>query len=379
MLKCIYCNEQEFESGSGSEEHVILSSLGGRKASRNICCVTCNNRLGGEIDHDLSDQLSFLSTMLDITTGRNQSAPVKKGIVSHGGSLLDVGPGGEFNLSKAEVKIQPVGDGRDSISITAGDEPQALRILEQVLRKYGKSLDDFQSLEAKSVTSYVPIIHQRLSLGGELHFRSVAKMLLTYTATLVSPDRLRGGSFRKVIEYINGHYPDYAGVNFDFVTSFPETEVLGEVNHRIFFAASNQSRLAVGFLELYGNLRFSAILTDLWDGRSLLKGYVVDPIGGRSVNLDLEMSEEIFDCLNNRAPDMVAIDSSIEKIVETFQKRQTSQRIHEIARSVVERDTSSTGDFISREKFESMCKEAALELMRFLHRQDSVKDIDLKR
>ena len=137
MLTCIYCESEEFESDRGSKEHVILSSLGGRKGSKNICCQACNNKYGTEIDEDLSKELSFFSTMLDITTGRNKSAPTHQRIVSHSGKDYNINSGGAFKLSKADVKISDRDDlNGHEVSITAGNEKRNYSE-----RKHKKSLE----------------------------------------------------------------------------------------------------------------------------------------------------------------------------------------------------------------------------------------------
>lgn len=47
MLKCLYCNIEEFNPGEGSEEHAILSALGGRRREISVVKpVTIN--LGGK-------------------------------------------------------------------------------------------------------------------------------------------------------------------------------------------------------------------------------------------------------------------------------------------------------------------------------------------
>ena len=249
-MLCIYCKENSFDPGKGSEEHAILSSLGGRKASRNICCQECNNRLGDEIDKPFAKEYAFFSTMLDITTGRNKDAPTHREAVEHNGLAFDLKPGGMFKLSKAVVSLEEQTDGYSLISITAGSEEQALPLIAQVLKRYEKSIDDFQSLEAKSVKSYLPTEHKRISIGGPQQFRAVAKMLLTYLATLVSPDRLRSGVFDDVVAFINGCGSEFAGAYIGSHVELPTVKQISDINHRAFIIASSDKKLAIGVLEV---------------------------------------------------------------------------------------------------------------------------------
>lgn len=380
MLTCIYCKTATFESGKGSEEHVILSSLGGKKSSRNICCQTCNNRLGDEIDEELSVEFSFFSTMLGITTGRNKPSPTHKNAISHEGNNYDILHGGSLKLSGANVKIEDTEDPkRKFISITASNEKQALNILEQVLGKFDKSIDALQEIDAKSVTSYLPTVHRRLSLGGEAQMRSIAKMMLTYAATLISPERLRGSSFKSVIEYINGNNPEYDGVQFDAITPFPEQPALDEINHRIFFVTSERLKLAVGLIEIYGKLRLSAILSEEWDGPSLFKSYAIDPVSQAQSNIELPVSDVIFNFLDDRKMDTDYCASSISEIIRIFQERQSDSNISEITNRAIEKHMVGKGEFITNEMIDKVAQEAALEFTKFFYRLESTENINLKK
>lgn len=380
MLTCIYCQVATFESGKGSEEHVILSSLGGRKGSRNICCQACNNRLGDEIDEELSMELSFFSTMLGITTGRNKPSPTHKKAISHEGNNYDISHGGSLELSGADVKIEDTEDPkRKLVSITARNEEHALKLLEQVLGKFDKSIEDLQEIEAKFVTAYLPSVHRRISLGGEKQMRSIAKMMLTYAATLIKPERLRSGCFNTIIDYINGENPGYDGIQFDSVTPFPEQPSIDEINHRIFFATSENLKLAVGLIEIYGKLRLSAILSDKWEGPSLFKSYAIDPVSQAQENIEMPVSEEIFNFLDGRNMNISYCASAISEIVQVFQKRQSDKIISDITNKAIEERMAGKGDIITKEMIDQVSQEVALEFTKFFYRIESIEDIQLKK
>ncbi|MBH3338625.1 HNH endonuclease [Pseudomonas mendocina] len=380
MLTCIYCQTATFESGKGSEEHVILSSLGGRKGSRNICCQACNNRLGDEIDEELSKELSFFSTMLGITTGRNKPSPTHKNAISHDGNNYDISHGGSLKLSGADVKIEGTDDPKSKfISITASNEEQALKLFEKVLVKFNKSIDDLQEIEAKSVTTYLPEVHRRISLGGEKQMRAIAKMMLTYAATLIKPERLRSGCFNPIIDYINGRNPGYEGIQFDSVTPFPKQPFIDETNHRIFFATSESRKLAIGLIEIYGKLRISAILSYEWEGPSLFKSYAIDPVSQEQENIDMPVSEEIFNSLAVRKMDINYCVSAIGGIVQTFQNRQSDKIISEITTKSIEKHMIGKGEFVTKEMIDQVSREVALEFTRFFYRLDNIEDFQLKK
>lgn len=376
IISCIYCPNGSFEKGKGSLEHVILSSLGGRKSSRNICCESCNNRLGKEIDEPLGEALGFFSTMLDITTGRNKPAPTQKMIGEHKGNKFDIYSGGLIKYSKSDVDIKEA-DGKAEVSISANSEQEALKILSGVLKKYDKTIDDFTDLEAKSVKSYVPSIHQRLELGGEEQLRSIAKTALTYMATFVAPERLRNGDFESIIQYINEE-----GIENDFVSfstaPFPVlVQVDPAIKHRLIVAASETNKKANAVLELYGNIRFFVTLTDKWSGPSVSNMYTIDPVSKESEELETSHSEGIFNLSHSDIVDHEGFKQSVSNVIQCFQDRQMNEVLSKITEKAIERYMVGKGDYITEEMISSLASEVALEFTRVMHRIDNEEIIDL--
>jgi hypothetical protein len=107
-------------------------------------------------------------------------------------------------------------------------------------------------------------------------------MMLNYMCTKVHPDRLRSGSFTRLIEYINtGTRLPPGWINHDYVNVFPQTQQLTNLDHRVAIFGSRSEKVVIGLLELFGELRFSSILSDTWDGSDFGYTYVVDPRSGR--------------------------------------------------------------------------------------------------
>ena len=203
-------------------------------------------------------------------------------------------------------------------------------------------------------------------------------MMLTYAATLMSPERLRSGCFDAVIEYIKGNNPSYDGIQFDTVTAFPEQPALDEINHRIFFIASESLKLAIGLIEIYGKLRFSAVLSDEWEGTSLGKAYAVNPVSGHQDNIEFNVTDEMFSSLNKRHLDINYYRNSISQLIEVFQKRQTDEVLSKITKDAIDRHMVGKGEFVTKEMIAQVSQEVALEFVRFTQRLESIEDIDLK-
>jgi len=205
MINCIYCAEVTFEEGQGSKEHAILSSLGGKKASRNICCQTCNKELGDEIDKVVSESFSLITNFLDVKTDRGTESKTKtiKNIGIMNGIELELKPGGVPHYSEAKLEISSIDKHSVRANISARSPQEATKLMESFAKKYGKSVDDLKDINISLNSNYdIPQVHGKIQLGGELFFRSIAKTMLTYLATLCKPLRLRDGSFDEIIDYI---------------------------------------------------------------------------------------------------------------------------------------------------------------------------------
>lgn len=379
MLDCVYCLKNKFDVGKGSLEHVILSSLGGRKGSRNICCGPCNNRLGNSIDEPFADEFSFFSTMLGITTGRNKPAPTHKRFLYHDGRAYDIGPNGRFTLSKREVEVgKPDESGKKKISITTATPEQARFQVEQILNSLGKSEDDLQTFQAQLTTAYIPAVEERISLGGHIQLRCVAKMLLTYAATLISPERLRDGTFQKMISYINETNSNFEEIGLDQQTIFPATPQLDPINHRVFFTASKRNKLAIGLLEIYGQVRYSAVLSREWTGPSISKGYAINPVTQEHIELNLKLGDNVFCLHGERCFDLAKLMCSLGELIKTFQERQTHQQISEIIAAALEKHIVGKGEIMTEQMLNAFISEVATKYAKFHLRIDSVEDIDLK-
>lgn len=282
-LTCIYCNTEEFDQGKGSEEHAVLSSLGGRKSSRSICCQKCNTELGNQIDEPLAEGLRIISTFFGIVTGRGKDAATLKNYGIHNGKKFDLLPGGRVQQSKVKIDRQiDKENGIANISVSARNLDEAKNRLEQQLKSFGKSVKDFQFGEITERIEYPGSISGTFDLGLVSQHRSIAKSALTYLATMISPERLRSGCFSSLIEYILGNNEELALTTITKM-HFPSLPHISDAQHRVIISASEDKKIAIGLVELFGGLKFKVILTDCWDGPNLQKGYAVNPLNGEQV------------------------------------------------------------------------------------------------
>ncbi|WP_431686617.1 HNH endonuclease [Hahella sp. NBU794] len=285
-LTCIYCKTEQFDQGKGSEEHVVLSSLGGRKSSRSICCQKCNIELGKEIDKPLAEGLRIISTFYGIITGRGKEAATLKSYGTHNGRNFDLLPGGRVELSRVKIDRQIDEEkGVVNISVRARNVDEVNKLLKQQLKSLGKGIEDIQIGEITESVEYPKSISVSIDLGLVSQHRSIAKTALTYIATMISPERLRSGCFSNIIEYIIGSEEASNSISMTQI-NFPPLPNISDAQHRVIISASEDKKMAIGLVELFGGLKFMVALTDCWEGPNLQKGYAVNPLNGDQVEYE---------------------------------------------------------------------------------------------
>lgn len=323
VINCLYCQTTKFEIGKGSEEHVILSSIGGKKSSRNICCQKCNNELGDEIDKTLSEEFSFISNFINIKTGRNKPPKTIKNAGVMNGQVFDLKPGGTPHYSKIKFD-QTVKDNTVQANFSARSPEEALRLMEQFAKSHGKTIDDLKNASVKDISDYnIPQVSATLSLGGDLFFRSIAKMMLTYLATLCDQSKLRDGSVNDLIDYITGKLSEKNTLSFDFNTEFPNKLIESEMYHQIFIWADPISKLVFCGLKLFRFINFSAVLSDSWEGGEIKRSHVIDPITGSSTDFEFNSNDlTVNQLVESMGYDKTQFKSAINDLISTIRNIQ---------------------------------------------------------
>lgn len=302
MLKCVYCQSHDFEAGKGSEEHVILSSIGGRKTSRNICCIQCNQRFGKSIDKQLSEKFITVCSLLGVKRDR-KPVGILQGVVNCDDSSFDLYPDGKAVNSELLKKVALNGDILE-INVTAATEQQALRIAQGLLKKHGQCVDD-ATISIEKSTTYLDNTHISLYFSwDESDLRSVAKRCLNYLVTKTDPHRVRCGWFDDVIGYINGNDSDASDIVFmdtnNFMSSQPR---LSPRDHRIFLYASSSEHICLAQIELFGAFPFSVLLSRHWGGPDLATCHVIDPVTTKREEFGTLSLPSLKQILANRGSD----------------------------------------------------------------------------
>lgn len=98
-MNCLYCPKPL----DGSDEHIILSALGGRKSSTQILCAGCNNDFGSTIDAELLRTLQYFTLIVDPPSRRRENAQ-KLRVTDDKGDVYEMRAGGKLKVPMRRVE-----------------------------------------------------------------------------------------------------------------------------------------------------------------------------------------------------------------------------------------------------------------------------------
>lgn len=181
MASCVYCGQQ-FAPEDTTEEHLVLGALGGKRASRNIVCSACNNRLGAEIDRSLPEELELVRAIVGIP--RNDPPTVlARGVLT--GRTYRVRPGGARELLDVEapdLSREVVETVRPLPVRIAGNPDKVRQVLKGLEKKYGPV--KVCSVDQILYNEPVEPVKGSIALGVIEQSRSIMKMVVNVLAAL---------------------------------------------------------------------------------------------------------------------------------------------------------------------------------------------------
>jgi len=165
--RCIFCKAGFSED---SEEHVILSSLGGKLSRSRMTCGPCNGHAGNGIDSAFVKAVEWVTTIVN-PKGRRRRAGALKNLRSLEGDVLRIEPGGTI-----VVEHRQIGDGR-----WVGDADQSERLTSRAADA-ARAKSERMHASVSTTTEFGEILNPtfdfRIELDGHVAFRSAVKSAL---------------------------------------------------------------------------------------------------------------------------------------------------------------------------------------------------------
>ncbi|HEU0037528.1 MAG TPA: HNH endonuclease [Kofleriaceae bacterium] len=329
---CTFCDNPL----DGSEEHIVHSAIGGRKTSTRIVCGFHNNLFGRTIDRTLTDQLAVIGNLLGIRTGRNQPPATIRGLETLDGQRVDLEPGGRLVMPRSIVRDEPA-DGRNDISISSNTVARVRELTAQYMRRFpGRRLENATVVESIEPTCRPVRIDG--GVGGEETHRAVAKIAILMLASELGTEAMRGPSTIAIRRFVLDGADSADFVRMDYGTPFPDVAELGSFPthaHRVAVFADPISRVACGFIELFGTFRYTVLVSDAWDGSALALIYAVDPIAARQAQARVVRSAPLTaDRFRAIASSSADGQPRLERLWQVIDERVRDQRITRVIHEV---------------------------------------------
>jgi len=262
MTRCIYCGE-EFDPEHNSPEHIVLASLGGKRASRHIVCSKCNNYFGGDIDSSVGNSLQLVRCILGIPRLHAPTA-IARGVNT--GKKYKIHPNGRRTLQGAEVKPQsPPGSDLGTKRIT-GSPQNVIRIVEGLDKAHG----GFRATDITGLT-YREMLQpiDPVQIGGS-QYRGIAKMSFNFLAIApgIPQNLVLTEEFNEIREFIrNGT----EFVRFPVMLDLRDLFKLGKhpqdsFCNRIAISCDPESSNVTAVVEILSELKYSVLLSRNYAG-----------------------------------------------------------------------------------------------------------------
>ena len=264
---CFICDELLTDENS-SLEHVILNACGGKLKSTKLLCKGCNSKIGSKADSELSEQLNFFSTYVNVDRDRGEPQKIK-GLTDKDGNDYSLSPGevNEPKLSRPSVEKETNGD-RTEISIMASD----MATIDKIFKDLNKKYPQFNITEAKkSLVESKGYVSDSLKftnkIGGDIAFRSIVKTGIEFFI-------LSGGdakSIKHLIPYITGKQ----NLEIIWFAHLENPYILEnkEISHFLHVKADNKEKVIWAFVDFFNAYSYFICLNDNYEGKNFENTY----------------------------------------------------------------------------------------------------------
>ena len=327
---CGICDELLTDEND-SKEHVIPNALGGRCVVRGFLCGPCNNRAGSEWDAPLVTALQHFSILLGVRRARGSVQPAQfdrarysRADEDSAGGQVPAAVFGEENLENVEMAP----DGRVTVanptySNVKRNSTHRIRLTCRSVDERDKRLRDLRREYPNAVITvseegiYVPhFLGWKLEVGGSAQGRAITKAVLALA--------VEAGVRARDCENATECFKDDGKPCFSFFYDFDpiKNRVDGMPLHVVYVQGDSTSGQLIGYVELFGCLRFGVCLSTVYAGEQISYSYAINPMTGEEVDVEVEFRcgpEQIRAMCDGAVFPLVECRKAVEGILPTVQ------------------------------------------------------------
>ena len=310
MKTCWLCpNPLEGDHRTG--EHIIPSSIGGRKEVHDFICRSCNSTRGVAWEAELAKQFLWFSSAAGVKRGRGGTHPDFK-VQTASGEKLRLRADSVLVLDGHDISTQE-SDNRIEVAIRANDS----RTIKNLLKKIAVDHPEFDfknaTTRSEQVDNYLdePLC-MNFRYGGPAAGRSMVKSCL---ALLSEVDHIEKSNCARALAYLLDPSPEapnpfYFFFDADLIENRPQDHLF----HCVSVVAQPQAGRILGYVALFNFARLLILISDEYSGPAFQETYAIDPVEGKTLDLSVDFS------LVGRLDDLPKIASEAPKMyLEAFQ------------------------------------------------------------
>ena len=280
-----------------SKEHVIPNALGGRCVVQGFLCRLCNNRAGSEWDASLVKALEHFCILLGVRRSRGSVQPTQFEMVTFSradeDSIGNEVPEGVLHEEGLEnVEMDPDGrvtKAKPTYSNVKRNSTQRIRVTCRSVAERDERLKDLRrKYPTAEVTvseggTYVPhLLGWELEVGGKAQGRAITKAVLALAVK--SGVRARDCSNARECFKDNGKPCFSPFYDFDPI----KNRIQGTPLHVVHVQGDSASGQLIGYVELFGCLRFGVCLSTAYTGVQIRDSYAINPMTGKEVDVEVD-------------------------------------------------------------------------------------------
>jgi hypothetical protein len=385
-MNCIYCTN---EITKVSKEHIMQSALGCYKKSTKLLCPDCNNYFAraesGNIDTEFTEQFGLFRNLLNIWGDRNTPPPILYNMGTFEGHSYHVAPGGRPILGKSLRTQFTTDEGKKILTISSPNIDKAKEQLQHIKRQYGDEVQ-FNAVLRKSFLNQP--FQGTLSFGGECALKAVLKNLYNFAFFLQRELNIDLGLSVDVLQDVRNYLRYNVGTNrccsnLDFINDIPYTFMNDNISNYMFLFGSKAQHILFGYVVVFGQIIFSAILMNNYQGKDFAYGYEQTPNTGEAklitpLSIPKYNHEAIVDFSTYTEVHMKGLEEHINNLLRVWSKMEQDNLIDSLTQNAVKEIHISEGELNTKESIGRLAQGMAEELVHYQYKIPSELPIGLE-
>lgn len=363
-----YCCEEQITKDTSSVEHILPNAIGGKLKSKKLLCKDCNSNFGVSFDSELSKQLLFLSSFLNVKRDRGNHPKVKGG-KTESGIDIDFLSGGKPYYAKPSVKTITK-DNEVVLDIMARDKKELKQILKGLSRKHPQI--DIEGILSKSIEEKAYLtepVKVSQTIGGEKALNGITKVALNYCIYNLKDFK----PFKRTINTLKTNTKNELCKHY-----YPEKtlykKVAQEICHIIHIQSNKHNKNVIGYVEFFSSYSFIILLSDNYTGKNIKATYCYDLKSKKELKKDinLKIASEKFNTLPTITPKYYPIiTEKMDRIIKIGLKEQNDKALSNLISKCVDdiwKVKYGHEERVTKQMISELSQHIAMEFVKFMYR-----------